>query len=128
MRLRTLSTIWVTTPLKTNKYGEMSGGYTDLKKFEKINIQTDINQLDIAEFGEKVNEIKKCRSLYAPDIKVGDMIYMEQPKHIDDFEHNGKTYKNYGKGDYEVKSVKHSYENMKLYRNPTLITIQKVTQ
>lgn len=130
MRRSNLTTVYVCTYLAKIQHGEpVDGGcgYTDLRSFD-LNGQTDYSQLDIEEFGQAVNEIIKLRSDTVPDIKNGDYLYFTAPTKKGTFEIDGKTYDDYGQGEYQVVGVNPAMKNMQSIRNPTLIQARLVSK
>lgn len=114
MRRNTLKSIWVITPQKHTKHGEITFIYANPRMLRNVNIQTDYNERDVAEYGARTNEMLRLRTLYLPDIHKGDHIYLTKPD------------SNIA-GDYEVIAIKPGY-GTKLKRNPTIVDIRKVTK
>lgn len=116
MRKITLSTIWAVTPTKKTKHGEIISVYQNPREIKNVNLQTDYSELDVAAYGERINEMCRIRTLNVPDLHKGDHVYLAKPAKEDE------------PGDYEVVSVKAGYSNNKLRRNPTVIDLKKVTK
>lgn len=127
MRLDNMTAVWVATPKTKVEHGVPVMCYTDLRE-AFCNIQTDYSELDLKEYGETIHEIVKLRTTRVPDIRKGDMIYLSKPPAVGEVEIDGKTYSDYGKGDYRVESVKPSRHNQSLLRNPTTISARIVTK
>ena len=77
---------------------------------------------------EKHSVTSRPITVRVPDIHKGDMIYLSKPPAVGEVEIDGKTYSDYGKGDYRVESVKPSRHNQSLLRNPTTISARIVTK
>lgn len=116
MRKSTVTDIWVSTPENTVISGEISAKYTTLRKISGANIQMDYSELEVAEFGGRINEMLRIRFIRVPDISVGDHVYFVKPSSDDKA------------GEYEVISIKTGYRTPNLVRNPTIVDIRKVTE
>lgn len=116
MRKSTVTDIWVSTPENTVISGEICAKYTAPRKISGANIQTDYSELEVAEFGGRINEMLRIRFVRVPNISVGDHVYFAKPSSDDKA------------GEYEVISIKTGYRNPKLVRNPTIVDIRKVTE
>lgn len=127
MRQENMTTVWAATPKNKIEAGVPVKCYTGLRSVS-VNIQTDISQLDLQEYGETVNEIVKLRTVHVPDIRKGDMLYLVKPNVVGSVEIDGVTYDDYGVGDYRVESVKPSRQNRNLIRNPTTISARIMTK
>lgn len=74
MKIKDLTQIWVSSPVKTQSYGEYSTVWT-YKTTEYLNIQQDLNELDRNSAGEIDYSIYKCRTDKTSSILKGDGIY-----------------------------------------------------
>lgn len=115
MRKTTLSTIWAVTPTHKTVHGEIISSYSSPREVNNVNLQTDYSEIDVAAYGERLNEMLRIRTLSVPDLHKGDHVYLSKP-----VEENKP-------GDYEVVSIKPGYSNTGLRRNPTIIEMKKVT-
>ncbi len=115
MRRISTSTLWAATPKTEVYHGEIKTTYIKAREIKNVNLQTDYSEIDAAEYGDRINEMVRIRSISAPNIQKGDHIYFSEPKDECD------------PGEYEVISVKHGFSNLNLRRNPTIIDIRKIT-
>lgn len=127
MRQENMTTVWAATPKDKIEAGVPVKCYTGLRSIS-VNIQTDISELDLQQYGETVNEIVKLRTVRVPDIRKGDMLYLSKPDMVGSVEIDGVTYDDYGVGDYRVESVKPARQNQNLIRNPTTISARIMTK
>lgn len=115
MRKKTVSTVWAITPAYSVDHGETILTFTETaREIKNANVQTDYNEVDVAEYGERLKEMLRLRFVKVPDLQIGDHVYFEKP--IED-----------KPGDYEVIAIKTGYNNNKLSKNPTTIDLKRVT-
>ena len=118
MRKNTTVTIWAVTPEDKTIHGEIISSYSSPREIRNVNLQTDYSELDVAAYGERLNEMLRARTNSIPYLKEGDHVFLSKPDKPVGMENPG---------DYEVVSVKPGYGNAKLYRNPTIIDMKRIT-
>lgn len=127
MRTATLAKVYVATYLSEIRHGVPVGGYTNLREL-RLNVQTDYSELDLQTYGQTVSEIIKLRSNTLPNVAKGDYLYLTEPSVLGTFEIDGQIYEDYGVGDYQIKSIRSAYVEVRTVRNPTLIEARKTTK
>ena len=125
MRMQSQTKLWATEFVSKNEYGEQVGGYTNLVSFY-ANVQYMSNELEYQNYGEITNSTIQIRTDFVPPIKKGMYLYLEEPKEKGTFIIDDVTNKDYGKGEYQVDSIKSTFIGVNAIKNKTLITARKI--
>ena len=127
MILQDLITLWACSRVTKNVDGEPQKTYRDLRSFY-ANVQTDYTEIDVAEFGEAINEVIKIRTDTPPPVSKNDTLYFLKPSVVGAVPSAGENKPAYPQGEYTVLSVKSAYIGGNHIKNPTLITARVVTK
>lgn len=126
MRTEDCRFFWAATPLKELQRGVAVGGNTRLRRIF-ANMQYLDNAWEQRLFGKISNTTVQLRTKALPDVKKGDVLYLEKPDLQGQFTVAGETFDDYGRADFEVLSVVPAYAEKDRARNPTTITAKLVT-
>ena len=125
MRIQSQTKLWATEFISENKYGEQVGGYTNLVSFY-ANVQYMSNELEYQNYGEITNSTVQIRTDTVPPVKKGTYVYLTEPEEKGTFTIGDITYKDYGKGEYQVDSIKPTLIGVDSIKNKTLTTARKI--
>lgn len=115
MRRRDTVTVWAATPVRKVVQGEAQiTGWSSVKKVTGANWQTDRDAVDVAAYGEQLNQIVKLRFVSRPPIAQGDHLFTAEPA------------ADAVRGEYEVSEVRPGYTPTERRRNPTVVTVRKL--
>lgn len=116
--------IWVSTFISENHYGEQVGAYTNIRELN-VNLQYMENEIEFKTYGEVTNSIIEIRTDSIPNILKGDYIYLIKPAIKNTSVIKGKTYNDYGVGEYTVESIRTNLLGTNLIKNKTTIIARK---
>lgn len=126
MRELSLTDVYFTKFKSENVYGEQVGGYTGLIK-ARVNVQYMSNDIEFQTYGEITNSIITIRSNdIIKGLEKGDYLYLTKPTAKRSFTIDGKTYNDYGIGEYQIESIKPAYIGAKVVHNRTYITARRI--
>lgn len=114
MRRNTIP-IWAATPVKVVSHGEPQiTGWSSVRAITGANWQTDRDNIDVAAYGDQLNQIIKLRFKRLPDIQQGDHLFTAPPP--DDAR----------RGEYEATEIIPGYTPTGRRRNHTIVIARKL--